>query len=105
MNVADPDLAFIESQQRCVAVLEFDFIPTGDSISFRFVFGSEEYPEYVCSQYNDVFGFFLSGPGIDGSFTNNAINLGVLPNSTVPIAINTVNSGAPGVGGSASGCS
>lgn len=106
INVADPDLAFIESQQRCVAVLEFDFIPTGDSISFRFVFGSEEYPEYVCSQYNDVFGFFLSGPGIDGSFTNNAINLGVLPNSTVPIAINTVNSGAPGVlGGSASGCS
>jgi len=63
LNVADPDLAMIETVQRCVAVLEFDFIPTGDSINFRFVFGSEEYPEYVCSQYNDVFGFFLSGPG------------------------------------------
>jgi gliding motility-associated-like protein len=106
VNVADPDLAFIENQQRCVAVLEFDFVPTGDSISFRFVFGSEEYPEYVCSQYNDAFGFFLSGPGINGPYTNNAINLGVLPNSTIPIAINTVNSGSPGVlGGGASGCS
>lgn len=105
VNVADPDLAFIENQQRCVAVLEFDFVPTGDSISFRFVFGSEEYPEYVCSQYNDAFGFFLSGPGINGPYTNSAINLGVLPNSTVPIAINTVNSGIPGVlGGGTSGC-
>ena len=105
INIADPDLAFIESQQRCVAVLEFDFIPTGDSISFRFVFGSEEYPEYVCSQYNDAFGFFLSGPGINGPFTNSAINLGVLPNSMAPIAINTVNSGTPGMlGGDAAGC-
>lgn len=104
-NVADPDLALIEAVQRCVAVLEFDFIPTGDSVSFRFVFGSEEYPEYVCSQYNDVFGFFLSGPGINGPYTNGAINLGVLPNSTIPIAINTVNSGSPGaLGGGPSGC-
>ncbi len=105
VNVADPDLALIESLQRCVAVLEFDFIPTGDSVNFRFVFGSEEYPEFVCSQYNDVFGFFLSGPGLNGPFSNNAINLGVLPNTTVPIAINTVNNGSPGVlGGGASGC-
>lgn len=105
VNTPDPDLAFIETMQRCVAVLEFDFIPTGDSISFRFVFGSEEYPEYVCSQFNDVFGFFLSGPGISGSFTNNAINLGVLPGTEVPVAINTVNSGTPGMlGGGAYVC-
>jgi len=97
VNTPDPDLAFIETMQHCVAVLEFDFIPTGDSISFRFVFGSEEYPEYVCSQFNDVFGFFLSGPGINGPFTNNAVNLGVLPGTQVPVAINTVNSGTPGV--------
>ncbi len=105
VNIADPDLAYINPMQRCVAVLEFDFIPTGDSVSFRFVFGSEEYPEYVCSQYNDVFGFFLSGPGINGPFTNNGINLGVLPNTQVPVAINTVNSGTPGfLGGGAYVC-
>ena len=105
VNTPDPDLAFIETMQHCVAVLEFDFIPTGDSISFRFVFGSEEYPEYFCSQFNDLFGFFLSGPGINGPFTNNAVNLGVLPGTQVPVAINTVNSGTPGVlGGGAYVC-
>ena len=40
-------------------VLEFDFIPSGDTIKFRYVFSSEEYyPGYVCT-YNDAFGFFL----------------------------------------------
>ena len=37
------------------AVLEFDFIPQNDTIQFRYVFASEEYPEYVCSTYNDLF--------------------------------------------------
>jgi hypothetical protein len=46
-----------------VAVLEFDFVPTGDSLKFRYVFSSEEYDEYVCGTVNDAFGFFLSGPG------------------------------------------
>ena len=48
------------------AVLEFDFIPTSDTLKFRYVFASEEYPEYVCSNFNDVFGFFISGPNPAG---------------------------------------
>lgn len=43
------------------AVLEFDFIPSTDSIQFRFVFGSEEYAEWIGSNFNDVFGFFITG--------------------------------------------
>lgn len=78
------------------AVLEFDLVPSGDSLEFRFVFGSEEYNEYVCTEYNDVFGFFLSGPGINGTFSNNAINLALIPGTTTPVAINTVNNGSPG---------
>lgn len=106
-NTADPDLLLLGSSitLRDQAILEFDFIPTGDSVSFRFVFGSEEYPEFVCSQWNDVFGFFLSGPGIEGPFSNNGINLALIPGTNVPIAINTLNGGVPGVlGGGAHIC-
>ncbi|MCB9170397.1 MAG: choice-of-anchor L domain-containing protein [Flavobacteriales bacterium] len=72
------------------AVLEFDFIPTGDSLKFDFVFASDEYLEYVQS-YNDVFGFFLSGPGISGPYTNGADNIALVPNTALPVAISTVN--------------
>ncbi|HEY0976132.1 MAG TPA: choice-of-anchor L domain-containing protein, partial [Flavobacteriales bacterium] len=86
------------------SVLEFDFVPSGDSLSFRFVFGSEEYNEWVCSGVNDVFGFFLSGPGINGPFTNNAVNLALVPGTNVPITINTVNNGTAGSNGMAETC-
>ena len=39
-NTPDPDLSYFVNTQHCVAVLEFDFIPTGDSLNFRFVFVS-----------------------------------------------------------------
>ncbi|MBS1580567.1 MAG: choice-of-anchor L domain-containing protein, partial [Bacteroidetes bacterium] len=75
------------------AILEFDFVPIKDMLSVRYVFTSEEYERWVCSQYNDVFGFFLSGPGVSGPFQNNAINLALIPGSMKPVSINTVNSG------------
>jgi gliding motility-associated-like protein len=75
------------------SVLEFDFVPIKDMISVRYVFSSEEYERWACSQYNDVFGFFLSGPGINGPFANNAINLALVPGSNSRVSINTINSG------------
>lgn len=71
------------------AVLEFDFVPYSDTVRFNYVFGSEEYPEYVGSQFNDVFGFFISGPGIPGGQQN----IARLPNGQA-VAINNVNAGA-----------
>ncbi|MCZ4408291.1 choice-of-anchor L domain-containing protein [Cryomorphaceae bacterium 1068] len=88
------------------AVLEFDFVASGDTLRFSYVFASEEYNEHTCSPYNDAFGFFISGPGItgDGTFTNNAINVAKIPERDVPVAINTVNRGIPGTYGSMAIC-
>lgn len=73
------------------AVLEFDFVPMGDEISFNYVFGSEEYLEFVGMGFNDVFGFFLSGPGVFGPYSNNAINIALVPGTSTPVAIDNVN--------------
>lgn len=96
----DPDLTAILSQfgvaggtNNNVAVIEFDFIPAGDSLRFTYVFGSEEYGSYVCSQFFDAFGFFLSGPGINGPYTGNAVNLALVPGTNLPVGINTINDG------------
>lgn len=74
-----------------IACLEFDFVPTGDSISFRYAFASEEYLEWVNSIFNDAFGFFLSGPGIFGPFDNDAVNLAVAPGTLSYVSVNTIN--------------
>jgi len=67
--------------------IEFDFIPQADSIiPFEFIWGSEEYPEYVNSGYNDVFGFFISGPGYTGMQ-----NIAYLTGTSTPISIDNVN--------------
>lgn len=101
-NASDPDLNAIASpfSGHNKAVLEFDFVPQGDSVKFKYVFGSQEYPTFVCSSFNDAFGFFLSGPGISGTYSNNAVNLAVLPGSAIPVAINTINDTA----GPSNGC-
>ncbi|MDQ3101883.1 MAG: choice-of-anchor L domain-containing protein, partial [Bacteroidota bacterium] len=93
----DPDLLSLSGQLSIndQSILEFDFIPTGDTISFNYIFASYEYTSFTCTQYNDAFGFFLSGPGISGPYSNNAINIAVVPNTNIPITINTINSGQP----------
>lgn len=105
-GVNDPDLDQLSTfNTNDAAVLEFDFIPTGDSLSFNYSFGSDEYNEYVCGSVNDAFGFFLSGPGINGPYSNNAINLAIIPNTDgTPVTINSVNNGNVGSAGIASNC-
>ena len=88
----DPDLATISGvSSNDAAVLEFDFVPTNDTLKFNYVFASEEYPEFANGSVNDAFGFFLSGPGINGPFTNGAVNIALIPGTTTPVSINTVN--------------
>ena len=108
---SDPDLEFVANSVHGligqtftvgstydVARLEFDFVADGDSISFDYVFGSNEYLTYVNTTYNDIFAFFLSGPGINGQFTSppggfRRATIYLVPNSNppLPITISSVN--------------
>ena len=73
------------------AVLEFDFVPTANQVVFQYVFASDEYPEWVDTDFNDVFAFFVNG-------TNYAEVRQVAgdPNSPfVPVAVNNINDSNP----------
>ena len=71
-------------------ILEFDFVPLGDSIKFRYVLSSEEYPEYACTpppnDFYDVFGFFITGPGFPISK-----NIALIPGTNTEVSIHTIN--------------
>ena len=82
----DKDLQLVaHGRTHDASVLEFDFVAANDSISFNFVFASEEYLEYVGSKFNDVFGFFIMGKD------SLVRNIAVLPDNKTPITVNTVN--------------
>src|SRR5262249_36262721 len=65
-------------------VLEFDFVPSFSTLTFRYVFSSEEYNEYANSDYNDTFAFFVNG-----------VNRALIPDTNTPVSINTINGGEP----------
>jgi gliding motility-associated-like protein len=79
----DPQLGALEplADYDC-CILEFDIVPACSSLQIRFVFGSEEYPEYVNSSYNDAFGFFVTGVNPAGGSYNNT-NVATLPNGAI----------------------
>ncbi|MFK7905625.1 MAG: choice-of-anchor L domain-containing protein [Chitinophagales bacterium] len=75
-------------------ILEFDFTPQGDTIKFNFIYGSEEYPEYVGSQFNDIFAFIIDGlPEYPPEMTVIERNIATIPGNdlAIPIAVNTLN--------------
>lgn len=105
-SLSDPDLASLTGGAPLYDIAQYiiKFIPTNDTLRFKYVFGSEEYPEYTCSTFNDVFGFFISGPGISGPFANGAINIALVPDpadptgltfTNVPVTITNVQNGNP----------
>jgi gliding motility-associated-like protein len=86
----DPDLNAISAVNvNDPAILEFDIVPTGDTLEFRYSFASEEYPSFSApgSSFIDAFGLFLSGPGIAGPFSNGAVNIALVPGTTTPVSI------------------
>jgi hypothetical protein len=87
----DPQLAALAgttlSNTFDATALEFDFVPIGDTVTFNYVFGSEEYNEFVANGFNDVFGLFVNGT-----------NVALVPGTNTPVGVDTVNDGNPTVG-------
>lgn len=89
----DPDLIKITDKAfNDVVAYEFEIklANTVSGLNIAYQFGSEEYPKFVGSKYNDAFGFFISGPGLAQT-----VNMARLPNGK-PTTINTVNQGYRG---------
>ena len=76
-----------------LVVFEFDVVldPLATVLTIDYQFMSDEYDEYVCSNYNDVFGFFVTDD-IVAPYTGYK-NISLIPGTTTPVAINTINAG------------
>ncbi|MGB7325827.1 MAG: Calx-beta domain-containing protein [Rubripirellula sp.] len=90
-GIADADLdaefGLTTNTTEDVTYLEFDFISQGGDLFFDFVFASDEYSNFVFSSFNDVFAFFLDGQ-----------NIALIPGTTTPVSIDTVNNGPNNTG-------
>jgi len=87
-NLQDLDLAILLAageKQFDACSIEFDVQVFADTLSFDYVFGSEEYLEFI-RDYHDVFGFFISGPGLPGS-----VNMALVPGTDLPVSVLNVN--------------
>ena len=109
---SDPEMAVVATSSiNGCSTLDFDFVTLASSVQFNYTFASEEYPEWVCSDYNDVFAFFVTGPDPE---TGEEVtrNIAIIPGTIsddnpngIAVAINSVNPGSAGTsGGSGTGC-
>lgn len=64
------------------STLTIEFTPLGNQITFSYVFASKEYPNFVNDEYNDAFVMLVNG-----------VNRALIPGTTTPVSINTVNCG------------
>ncbi|MCB9182254.1 MAG: choice-of-anchor L domain-containing protein [Flavobacteriales bacterium] len=82
---SDPDMVTVlGGTTRDQVTLDLDVMPLGDSLYLEFRFGSEEFGPQV--PVNDGMAIFLSGPGINGPYTNGAENLALLPGTADPVS-------------------
>lgn len=90
-NATCPELGQLTtSNLNDVATYSITFVPVSDTLRFRYVFASEEYPEWACSGFNDVFGFFISGPNPNGG-NYSVENIALIPDPADPLGTTFTN--------------
>jgi len=73
-------------------VVEMDVLALSDEISYKYVFGSDEYDEFANNDYNDIFALLISGKGIHGDpRVRNQKNMAIIPGTNDFVSINSVN--------------
>jgi len=92
-TATDPDIELLAEGEDIFNLTKYTitFVPSSDRLSFRYVFASEEYPEFGCTPYNDFFGFFISGPGFSGVYENGGENIALIPGTNQAVAINNIH--------------
>ncbi|MEM1345261.1 MAG: choice-of-anchor L domain-containing protein [Pseudomonadota bacterium] len=68
-----------------IITLAIEFTTQTGDLFFNYVFASDEYNEFANSTFNDDFQFILNG----------TTNIALIPGTTTPVSINTVNGGNP----------
>ncbi|WP_417366726.1 choice-of-anchor L domain-containing protein [Flavobacterium beibuense] len=67
------------------SILEFDFTPLTNQITFDFMFASQEYGTFQCN-FSDAFAFILTDLDNPDPETNTT-NLAVIPGTTIPVSV------------------
>lgn len=68
-------------------VLEFDFVPLTNFISFNYIFASNVYQDYFPCDFSDGFAFLIKEKGSTGAYQN----IAVLPNTLLPVSSTNVH--------------
>lgn len=76
-------------------VLEFDFIPLANTLSFQYLLSSEEYHDNAPCKYSDGFAFLLKETGSTAPYTN----LAIIPGTDIPVKVTSVHPQIGGNGG------
>jgi gliding motility-associated-like protein len=85
----DLEQAINESGSINATIIEFDFLPLANKISFDYIFSSEQYlsnPNANQCNFSDGFAFLLKEVGSQDQYTN----LAVVPGTAIPVKIPTV---------------
>ncbi len=73
-------------------ILEFDFVPLVNQISFDYIFASEEYHGTATCRYSDGFAFLLKKANTNEVYQN----LALVPNTSIPVKVTSVHPDIPG---------